>query len=65
VAILSQTSKNAMLLLLSLMFSPQQNQKTRGQNKFCGVGVGGKLTQIMYTHVSKWKNNNKKKEHVK
>jgi hypothetical protein len=47
-----------MYFLLSLMFSLQQNWRTRGQNTFCleaGVG-GGEVAQIMYTHVSKYKN---------
>jgi hypothetical protein len=48
---LSQTSKNAMFFLLSLMFSLQQNQRTRGQNRFC-LKRGG-VAQIMYTQISK------------
>jgi hypothetical protein len=47
-----------MSFLLSLMFSLQQIWRTRGQNTFCpeaGVG-GGEVAQIMYTHVSKYKN---------
>jgi hypothetical protein len=44
------------------MFSLQQNQRTRGQYRFCleAAGGGGKVeevTQIMHTHVSKCKNN--------
>jgi hypothetical protein len=55
---LSQTSKKAMFSLLSLMFSLQQNQRTRGWNRFClEAGNGGLVAQIMYTHVSKFKNN--------
>jgi hypothetical protein len=38
---LSQTSKNAMVFLLSLMFSLQQNQRTRGQNRFFLEAVWG------------------------
>jgi hypothetical protein len=38
---LSQTSKNAMPFILSLMFSLQQNRRTRGQNRlFPEVGGG-------------------------
>jgi hypothetical protein len=39
------------------MFFHQQNQRSRGQNKFCpqAGGGGGKVSQIMYTHVSKCK----------
>jgi hypothetical protein len=41
-----------------LLFLLQQNQRTRGQNRFClETGeVGGEMAQIMYTHVSKCKN---------
>jgi hypothetical protein len=45
------------------MFSLQQNQRPRGQNRLCpeaGVGWyggGGKVAQIMYTCISKCKNN--------
>jgi hypothetical protein len=42
------------------MFSFQQNQRAREQNKFCleagWGGVGEQVTQTMYTHVSKCKN---------
>jgi hypothetical protein len=43
------------------MFSLQQNQKTRGQNRFCqrqwgGVGMGEVVAQTVYTHVNKCKN---------
>jgi hypothetical protein len=55
---LPQTSKNAMSFLLSLTFSLQQNQRIKGQNRFC-------LAQTMYTYISKCKNDkikaNKKK----
>jgi hypothetical protein len=40
------------------LFSLQQNWRTRGQNTFfpeAGVG-GGEVAQIMYTQVSKHKN---------
>jgi hypothetical protein len=60
---LSQTSKNVMFLVLSLMFFSSQNQRTRGQNRFLrgwfGIGVWGvagkgsrrtNMVQIMYTH---------------
>jgi hypothetical protein len=40
------------------MFSLQQNQRTRGQNRFCPE-VGGKVAQTMYTYVSKCKNEKK------
>jgi hypothetical protein len=49
------------------MFSLQQNQKTRGLNRFClevGVGVGGRrgeVAQTMYTDVNKCKNDKEKK----
>jgi hypothetical protein len=36
----TETSKNAMSFILSLMFSPQQNWRTRGQNRLC-LEVGG------------------------
>jgi hypothetical protein len=36
----SKLAKNAMSLLLSLMLSLQQNQRTRGQNRFCLEGMG-------------------------
>jgi hypothetical protein len=32
----------------------QQNQRTRGQNRFCSKM--GEVAQIIYTHVSKCKN---------
>jgi hypothetical protein len=49
--------------LLSLMFSLQQNQRTRGWNRFCPA-VGwveeeegrGEVTQTIYIHVSKYRN---------
>jgi hypothetical protein len=34
-------AKNAMFFLLSLMFSLQQNQRTRGQNRICRKWGGG------------------------
>jgi hypothetical protein len=55
-----------MSFLLSLMISLQQNRRRRGQNKFClelgWAGVGGEVTQTMYTHVSKCKNDKIKGE---
>jgi hypothetical protein len=53
---LSQTSKNAMFFLLSFMFFLQQNWRTKGQNRFCPEVGWGKVVQIIYTHVSKYKN---------
>jgi hypothetical protein len=62
---LSQTNKNAMSLLLPLMFSLQQNWK-RGQNRFCleegvevdrGVGQGREMAQI---YMNKCINNKKR-----
>jgi hypothetical protein len=48
---------------LFLMFSLQQNWRTRGWNRFCSeVGIG--VAQTMYTHVSKCKNDKIKKEHT-
>jgi hypothetical protein len=48
--------------LLSLTFSFQQNQRTRGQNRvYLEVGGKGEVVQIMYTHVSKCKNSKIKK----
>jgi hypothetical protein len=39
------------------MFFLLQNQRTRGQNRFClEAGAGGEVAQIMYEHVSKCKN---------
>jgi hypothetical protein len=48
------------------MFCLQQNQRIRGQNRFCGdvgsMGMRGEgMAQTMYTHVSKCKNDLKKK----
>jgi hypothetical protein len=38
------------------MFSFQQNQRIRQQNRFClKAGVGSEVAQTMYTHVSKCK----------
>jgi hypothetical protein len=46
------------------MFSLQQNQRTRGQNRLCpevgGDGRSEEVAQTMYTHVSKYKNNKRK-----
>jgi hypothetical protein len=46
---------------MSFILSLQQNQRTRGQNRFCPevgeVGRSGEVAQTMYTHVSKCKNN--------
>jgi hypothetical protein len=42
------------------MFSLQQNQRTRGWKRFCleaGRGWEGEVTQTVYTHVNKCKNN--------
>jgi hypothetical protein len=61
---LSQTSNNTMSFLLSLMFSLQQNQKTRGWNRFCPEKVGRNVAQTMYTHVSKCKNNKVKRKNI-
>jgi hypothetical protein len=45
------------------MFSLQQNQRTRGQNRFClEVGRDGEIAQTMYIHVSKCKNDKIKKD---
>jgi hypothetical protein len=50
------------------MFSLQQNQKTRRQNRFCQeVGRGreeGEVAQTMYTHVSKCKNSKIKERKI-
>jgi hypothetical protein len=47
-----------MSFLISPMFSLQQNQRTRGQNRFCPEEGGvGEVDQTMYIHVSKCKNN--------
>jgi uncharacterized protein YdaU (DUF1376 family) len=55
---LSQTSKNDISFLLSLMFSLQQTWRG-GQNRFypevC-VYVCGEMAQTMNTHMSKFKN---------
>jgi hypothetical protein len=56
---LSQTSKNAMSFLFSLMFPLQQNWRTREQNRFFpewGCGRRKEVAQTMYTHVGKCKN---------
>jgi hypothetical protein len=49
--------------LLSVMFSLQQNQRTRGQNRFCSKGE--KVAQTTYIHVSKCKTNKIKGERKK
>jgi hypothetical protein len=49
-------AKTAMSFL-SLMFSLQQNWKTREQNRFCPE-VSGEGRCPKYTHVSKCKNDN-------
>jgi hypothetical protein len=43
-----------MSFLLSPMLYLQQNQRTRGQKRFC-LEVGGEVAQTFYTHVSKCK----------
>jgi hypothetical protein len=61
--------------LLSLIFSLQQNWRTRGQNRFSlevrglagweeeeSRGQGGEMAQTMYTYMNKYKNNKKEKE---
>jgi hypothetical protein len=52
------------------MFSLQHNWRTRGQNRFCpevrvrgevmGMGQGGEVAPIMYTHMNKCKSVKKK-----
>jgi hypothetical protein len=43
------------------MFSLRQNRRTRGQDRRAiGSGGGGDEAQIMYSHVSKCKNDLKK-----
>jgi hypothetical protein len=43
------------------MLSLQQNQRERGQNKFCPEVAGkGEVAQTIYTCVSKCKNDKKK-----
>jgi hypothetical protein len=48
--------QNTVSFLLSLIFSLQQNQITPARNGF------GEEVQIMYTHVSKCKNDKRKKK---
>jgi hypothetical protein len=48
-------AKNVMFLLLSFMFFLQQDQRTRGQNRVCL-----KVSKIMYSRVSKHKNDKMK-----
>jgi hypothetical protein len=38
------------------MSSLQQNQRITVQNRFCLEAGEWEVAQIMYTHVSKWKN---------
>jgi hypothetical protein len=55
----NNTRNLPIFLLLSFMFFfLLQNQGTRGQNRFCPEAAGGLggVAQIMYTHVSKCKN---------
>jgi hypothetical protein len=45
------------------MLSPQQNQRTRGGNRFCPeAGVGWEVAQTMYAYVSKCKNDKLKEK---
>jgi hypothetical protein len=47
---------------LSVTFSLQQNQRTRGHNRFCPEAVwGGEVAQTTYIHVNKCKNDKIKK----
>jgi hypothetical protein len=48
--------------LLCLMFSLQQNWRTRGWNRFCQEAGGGEEIQKMYSHVSKCNSDLKKKK---
>jgi hypothetical protein len=51
--------------LFSLMFSLQQNWRTRGQNRFYLEGEGGgEVAQAMHTHVSKCENDKIKGEKI-
>jgi hypothetical protein len=34
------------------MFFLQQNQRTRGGNRFCSEAGGGEVVQLVYVHVS-------------
>jgi hypothetical protein len=59
-----------MAFSLSLLFSLQQNQRTIGCYRFCLEGGGGsrrmgEVAQIMYTHVSKCKNDKINKKQIK
>jgi hypothetical protein len=52
------------------MFFLQENQRTRGWNRFCLEagwvgGMGREVAQTTYTHVSKCKNNKIKAEKKK
>jgi hypothetical protein len=42
------------------MFSLQQNWRTREQTRFCRKLGGKEVAQIMYIHVSKYKNDKRK-----
>jgi hypothetical protein len=41
--------------MLLFLLSLQQNQRIRGQNRFCPEVGGWEVAQIMYMHVSKYK----------
>jgi hypothetical protein len=50
------------MLCLSYVFFSKKYLRKRGWNRFFpGVG-GGEVAQILYTHVSKYKNDNNKKQ---
>jgi hypothetical protein len=44
------------------MFSLQQKKRTRGRNRFCPEVEVVEVAQTMYTHVSKCKNDKRKKK---
>jgi hypothetical protein len=49
------------------MFSLQQNRRIRGQNRFCQEVWGrviGEVSQTMYTHVNKCKNDKIKRNYI-
>jgi hypothetical protein len=57
-----------MSVLLSPIFSLQQNQRTREQNRFFLKTAGvfwGEVAQTMYTHLTKCKNDKIKRERKK
>jgi hypothetical protein len=59
-------AKNTMSFLLSLMFSLQQNWRTRGQNRFCLESRGwGEWCPKQFIPVSKYKNDKIKKNKIK